>query len=55
MVDGKCIDENKVVEDAKACINYKCISKVKNEEVCSDYVMIGKGLYTYMLNVGINS
>ncbi|CAG2237299.1 unnamed protein product [Mytilus edulis] len=43
MVDGQCVDENKIVEDTNVCANYQCIRRTfDNNEVYSEYLMVGK-------------
>ncbi|XP_052061900.1 fibrillin-2-like [Mytilus californianus] len=43
LVDGQCVDENKVVEDKSVCANFQCIRRTfDNNEVYSEYLMVGK-------------
>ncbi|XP_063442732.1 von Willebrand factor A domain-containing protein 2-like [Mytilus trossulus] len=43
IVDGQCVDENKIVEDTNVCANYQCIRRTfDNNEVYSEYLMVGK-------------
>ena len=53
MVDGECMDENKIEEDDKTCTRRKCVRREVDNESYGEYVMVDKGkiLILFLLNL----